>query len=418
MYELRKEQNMDILIARQPIYNRNLKVFAYELLYRENIKTNAYTEVNADLATVSVILGTFLSIGIENLTNGKPGFINFTANLLKSDIVKMLSPKYLGIEILEEIEPTDEILDICKELKNIGYTIALDDYVYNKSTKKFLHNANIIKMDFLQTSDNQLKDIVLKYKGKGIKFLAEKVETKESFIKAMAYGYDYFQGYYFSRPTLVQEKDILPMQVNALKVLELLQNDGYDVNEIASIISYDPGMAYKLLRIANSIIYGGRHKITKINNAIMRIGLKELQTWIFYILMYGMNSDKPDELIRQSIFRARATEEICRKKNLSSDITGFSLMGLFSLMDVIMDTSFDKILSYIRINDKITSALINPGDDIYGATIRVIRAYDETDWDEVEKAGKIINLTLDEYQDIYLQAAKWCDKIFDILLRE
>lgn len=409
---------MDILIARQPIYNRNLKVFAYELLYRNNTETNTYPEVNGDSATVSVIMGTFLSIGIETVTNKKPGFINFTANLLKSDVVKMLPTRYLGIEILEDIEPTNEILNVCKELKAIGYTIALDDYLYSESSKKFIQYANIIKMDFLQASDKQLQDIVYKYKRKGIKFLAEKIETKEDFIKAKSYGYDYFQGYYFSRPSLIQKKDILPLQVNALKVLELLQNDDCDINEIASIISYDPGMVYKLFKMVNSVFCGGRRKITKINIAIMRIGLKELQTWIFYILLYGMNADKPDELIRQSILRARAAEELCAKKKLSSDISSFSLMGLFSLMDVIMDTPFETILSYLSISKNITNALINPGDDIYGSVVRVIRSYDEADWDEAEKAGKLIDLSLDEYQDIYLRAAKWCDTTYDSLFIE
>lgn len=411
---------MDIFIARQPIYDRNLKVFAYELLYRKNAEVNKYIGDNPDpdIATVSVIIDAFLSIGIEVLTNKVPGFINFTNNLLTSGVVKLLPKDYLGIEILENVAPTAQILSACEELSAGGYTIVLDDYTYDDTSKQFIRYADIIKMDFLTSTDEQLRDIVRKYKNAGIKFVAEKIETEADYLKAIAYGYDYFQGYYFNRPAVIQSKDILPLQANALKVFEILQDEACDISDLVSVISADPGMAYKLLKLANSVIYGGRGRITNLTSAVVRIGLKDLQIWIIYIMMYGTNKDKPDELIRQSMLRAWAAEEICKEKKLSEAVSDFSLMGLFSLMDVIMDTSFETITSHIHIADDITTALTNPGDDKYGATIRLIRSFDDADWDEAQKAGSLIDLSLEEYQKIYLQALKKCDSVYNEVLGE
>jgi EAL and modified HD-GYP domain-containing signal transduction protein len=410
---------MEIHIARQPIYDKNLKVFAYELLYRSNAEADSYTgNPDPDAATISVIIDAFLSIGIETVTNNVPGFINFTGNLLESGIAKLLPREYLGIEILESVAPSAQILAACRELRDAGYIIVLDDYSHDNSSRRFIRYADIIKMDFLESTDEQLRLIVETHKSSGLKFIAEKVETEADYLKAVQYGYDYFQGYYFNRPSLVRGKDILPRQVSALKVFNLLQDSACDIGDLVAVIGADPGMAYKLLKLANSVVYGGRNRITNLTSAIVRIGLKELQTWIVYLMMHGTNKDKPDELIRQSMLRAWAAEEICKAKALNGPPSDFSLMGLFSLMDVIMDTPFDVIVSHIKISDDVTSALIDPGDDAYGATIRVIRSYDDADWDGAKRAGSLIGMSLEEYQDIYLLAIKKCDSVCNEMLSE
>jgi EAL and modified HD-GYP domain-containing signal transduction protein len=400
---------VEILFARQPIYDRNLRVIGYELLYRSVIDLNENLEADGDIATASVLIGAFLNCGIENITNRKLGFINFADNLLKSDIIKLLPNKHLVIEILETIDPSDEILDICGQLKKLGFTIALDDFVHNESTEKLVKYAKILKMDFLTSTNRQLHEIVQKYKKKGKKFLAEKIETREQFDKAKAYGYDYFQGYYFSKPVLIHRKVLMPLQSNALQVLGLLQDDDCDVRKVAQILNYDPGMTHKLFMLANSVAYGGRHRIRNISHALMRVGLKELRTWILFILMHGMHQDKADELIRQSIIRARIAEDICATKNLDADTSCFSLLGLFSLLDAIMDVPFRTIFLSVKIPEHIEAALLNPGDDIYGCVVQLLSAYDRGDWAAAEEAGGHIKLSLKEYGAIYFNAIQWCD---------
>jgi EAL and modified HD-GYP domain-containing signal transduction protein len=400
---------MEIVIARQPIYDKSLKVFAYELLYRSSAESKEYTAVDGEAATASVVAGTFLNHGVENVTDGKIGFINFTADFLKSDIIKTLPKEYLAIEILETVEVNEDILLACENLKELGYTIVLDDYELTPETQSLIDYADIIKMDFMNTSDNMLKAIVNKYDRKGIKFLAEKIETEEDFKKAKAYGYEYFQGYYFSKPTILQNRLVTPLQANAIKVIEIMRDEHCKVSDIAEVISYDPAMTYNLFKLANSAAFSAR-KVRAINTAIARIGLQELRTWVLFILMHDMNIKKPNELIRQSTARARVAEIICVKKKLGGKISDYSLMGLLSLLDVIMDTSFDEICSSMaNIPEHIKNALIDPGNDNYGCIIKMIRAYDDARWEEAEEAGENIDVTLGEYGEIYLDALKWCD---------
>jgi len=420
MYEEKKRQKslikaqepedikLDIAIARQPIYDKKLKVFAYELLYRNSSHKNACDEKDGDFATASVLAGAFLSCGIESLTDKKKGFINFTDALLSIESIKTLPSRYLGIEILESTKPTPEALKACSELYDLGYTIVLDDYTLGGPCDEFVKYAKIIKVDFLTSTDEHAWSVVKQYQHKGIQFVAEKIETKEAYEKARAYGYDYFQGYYFSRPAIIKSTLISPLHINVLRVLSLLRDEDCDINEVAGVIKYDPGIAHNLYRLANSVAYGAGQKVSTLKDAIMRIGLSELRVWLFFILTYSMYSEKPHELVKQSILRARAAEEICNYKNLG-DNPGFSLIGLFSLLDTIMDAPLETILSSIPMPEKLKEALINPGKDIYGAVINMIRAYDKADWNEAEQSGGQIDLSLNEYGKIYMDSLVWCD---------
>ena len=245
-------------------------------------------------------------------------------------------------------------------------------------------------------------------------FLTKKIETKEDFQRAKDYGCDYFQGPYFSQPSLIEHKSVTPLQISALKVIGMLQNDSCGVEEIASVIRYDPGLAHKLCRIANSVSYGTRYRADTLHSAVMMIGLEQLRIWMMFLLTYGLHDEKPNELIKQSMLRARIAEEICKRKSLSGGASGFALLGLFSMLDAIMDAPFEKILPNISIPEDIKTALQCPDKGgMHGAVIKMIRAYEQEDWDDAEKAGLQIGLGLGEYSKIYIDAAKWCDSRFE-----
>ena len=336
------------------------------------------------------------------------GFINFTDNFLAADCIKTIPARQLGIEIPEAATPTPELLNACIELSNLGYTLALDDNFVDNVSDEFSQYVRIIKVDFLKSTDAHARAVVKKYKSKGTKFIAEKIETKEAYEKAKDYGYDYFQGYYFTRPAVITSTLISPLHINVLRLLSLMRNDDCDINEIARVIKYDPGMVHKLFRLANSVVYSADQKVDTLNDAIIRVGLGELRLWLFFMLTHNIYSEKPNELVKQSMLRARAAEEISRQKNLG-DSPGFSLIGLFSLLDAIMDAPFDMILSDIPMPEKLKDALMKSDGDTYGYVINLIRAYDRADWNEAEQSGENIDLSLDEYGKIYLDAVEWCD---------
>ena len=192
---------MDTYVARQPIFDINEKTVAYELLYRSST-VNEYKHTNGDQATTDVIVNSFLNIGIKELSNGKPCFINFTEKLLKLGVPSYFNPLSIVVEILETVELTDEVLQICKELRALGYTIALDDFFisqWSDQTIQLLEYVDIIKMDFRTTKRNDRQEIIRFTKDRDIRFLAEKVETIEEYAEAKEDGFVYFQGFYFSR---------------------------------------------------------------------------------------------------------------------------------------------------------------------------------------------------------------------------
>ncbi|MCS0672034.1 EAL and HDOD domain-containing protein [Cytobacillus firmus] len=190
---------MEVFVARQPIFNSKEEVFAYELLYRNN-QVNAFPEIDEDQATAEVIINSFLNIGIDYLSEGKPCFINFTEKLLKLKLPAYFRPREIVVEILETVEPSAELVNICKDLKELGYQIALDDYVFNETNpfaRQLLKYADIIKVDFLNTPKDMREKIEMLVNHLKIKTVAEKVETRESYEEAKSKGYDYFQGYFF-----------------------------------------------------------------------------------------------------------------------------------------------------------------------------------------------------------------------------
>lgn len=242
---------MDIYIARQPIFDKNQRVVSYEMLFRSN-KHNFYNSVDGNEATCNVISNTFLTIGIDKLTGGKKVFINFTEELLLNETPAMLPKEYLVIEILETVNPTKEVIKICKKLKELGYTIALDDFVFKPKFQALIQVADIIKIDFLETVGLERKKIVDKLSNFNIKFLAEKVESIEDFRDAVSYGYTYFQGYFFSKPEIISAHDIPINDYSNIKILQMIHNNNFNLKVMEDIIKRDVSISYKLLRLINS----------------------------------------------------------------------------------------------------------------------------------------------------------------------
>ena len=248
---------MDIFIARQPIFDIRQNVFAYELLYRSGIK-NLYAGINGDQASSEVIGSSFLLFGLENLTMGKKAFINFTRKLLEDEVATLLPKESIVVEVLENVEPDKQMLSACIKLKELGYQLALDDFAYDPRFEPFIDLVDIIKVDFLQTSPQDRAALVQRIGNKNIKFLAEKVETKEDFNQALQAGYSYFQGYFFSKPNIVSGKDITSFKLTYLQLLQEIGKPDLDFDELEETIKRDVALSYKLLRYINSAAFSPR----------------------------------------------------------------------------------------------------------------------------------------------------------------
>lgn len=402
---------MEVFVARQPIFNLKEEVIAYELLYRGS-KDNAFPDIDGDQATTEVIINSFLNIGLHDLSEGKQCFVNFTESLLKSKVPTFFNPSSIVVEILENVEIDEDLIITCKELKELGYTIALDDFLVQEHSvyfPKLIHYIDIIKVDFLQTTKQFQEELVRKYHPYHIKFLAEKVETREEFLFAKHAGYTYFQGYFFSRPNIFSSHDVPVYLKTYYHILAELSKTEPDIDLIASSIEHDISMSYKLLKLINSPAFRPVNKIESIKQAIVLLGLNELKKWIYVLSLKSMeNNDGHDlkEVIKLSLVRGKLCEQIAHYLGYSHSAP-YMLTGMFSLIDTLMQRSISEVLEDLPLSDDIQNALLGKENELQKVLIWSIQI-EKTNWeiDDLPISTEVIN-------HFYVQAIEWASKLMD-----
>ncbi len=400
----------DAYIARQPIFDRGLNVIAYELLFRASLN-NFFENSDGTQASSKVIADTFLLFGIEKMTGGKKAFINFTRDVLLANYALLLPQKAVVIEILEDINPDEEIIAACQELKESGYEIARDDFIDEVTFKLLLDFTNILKIDFKETSTEVWKHMVDTYGPMGIELLAEKVETRDEFEQALEMGYHYFQGYFFSKPVIIQGKDIPASKLNYLKIISEINKPDLDFGSVEGIIKNEIALTYKLLRYLNSAYFGLRVKVSSIRQALALLGEVEIKKWVTLVTLANMGQDKPDELVSTAIARGKFCELISPEigfRNRSSDLF---LLGMFSVIDAIMDRPLEEILSEISLVEDIEAALLGEDNQlkkVYDLNL----SYEKGEWKTVAELSSGLKLDEVKLPALYLEAVEWANEIF------
>ncbi len=380
---------MDIFIGRQPILDKDENVVAYELLYR-NSENNRYDGLDHDSATIDVMVNSFAGIGIKEVGERKKCFINFTENLLLNRIPTYISPQYIVVEILEDVRLTDEVLEVCKELKNKGYIIALDDVSVNRNLDRVLPYIDIIKVDYLLMDVQEMKIMIETYREQ-ITFLAEKIETREQFEQAKELGFEYFQGYFFSRPVVLQGKDIAPIPTNYLLLLEKLNGSEPDIHEISSLIQRDLSLSYKLLKVMNSGTYFFKSKITTIKQAVVLVGLYEIKKLVMILMMSSLNRvDTQLEIVKMSLTRAFFFERIAKSVGVSKN--HLYMFGMFSLIDTLLSKNMRDVIADLPITNELAEALLG-NIDSYNLALKIIQGLERGSWLEIQSICRSLNLS-------------------------
>ncbi|CQR70744.1 EAL domain protein [Sporomusa ovata DSM 2662] len=400
------EQPNEIHVARQPIFDTALNVFAYELLFRSNF-INMYDGTDGDQATHSVIANSFLLIGMETLTNGKKAFINFTANSLQNNIPAMLPKKLVAVEILEDIIPNEKILRVCKKLKQDGYLLVLDDFVFKPQFLPFIELADIIKVDFRTTPRNERQQLIRRLQNYRVKFLAEKVETQEEFQDARSMGYSYFQGYFFCKPSVLSGKNLPAYKANHLHILQEINRPELELSQIEYIIKRDVSLSYKLLRFINSAFFGFKSTISSLRQALTLLGQKELIKWVSIVALKGIADNKPGELILESLIRARFSEILASGKMMKHRVADAFLMGMFSHIDVLLDRPLQEILDEIRLDEEIKYALLDIAPNQFSILYKLIQTYEKGDWEAYSGYAKELELNEQTVLKAYRESLVW-----------
>ncbi|MEO0249958.1 MAG: HDOD domain-containing protein, partial [candidate division WOR-3 bacterium] len=351
-------QNMDIFVARQPIFDARQNVYGYELLYRSG-SGNAYQATDGNQASLSVIRNTFLMLGSQTLTGRKKAFINFTKELLVSGIGLSLPHDQTVVEILEDVEPDESTLSACKDLKKAGFLIALDDFTLTNFTQEaFLEIADIVKVDFTLTAEADRAKVIERFQGQQKKFLAEKVETKQDFLAAVKKGYSFFQGYFFQKPVIVSGKDIPAIKLNYVQVVNEVNRRELDFYELERVIKQDTSFCYTLLKYINSAYFGMREHITSIRHALVLLGESEVRKWASLVLFTFIGYDKPSEIIVTSLVRAKLCELLARPAGMPGCESELFLVGMFSMLDVLIGRPLPEVIETMHLSDDVKNTLL------------------------------------------------------------
>jgi c-di-GMP-related signal transduction protein len=403
---------VDVFVARQPIFTNRQKLFAYELLFRDSYE-NACTCADGDQATSDVICNSFFAIGMNILTGGKRAFINFTENLLKKEIPLLLPKEVVVVEILETVEPTPALIAACIKLKQAGYLLALDDFVFQAKFIPLLDIADIIKIDFLTTIGHDRKKVINDIGKRNIKFLAEKVETRADFEQAVKFGYSYFQGYFFSKPIVLKGNDAPTSKVNQLRVLKVLHElnkENFTFEAIEKFIMYDLALSYQLLRFINSAAFSLTNEISSVKHALVLLGKNEIIKWISLIVMRTVGDNKTDGILVTSLVRAKFCELIARKVGLKSRESELFMMGMFSLIDVFIGRPLKGIMKELPISEAVKGALLGDANE-FSLVYRLILSYEGADWPTVTAHAASLGIEEGDIPESYKKAVYWADEI-------
>jgi EAL and modified HD-GYP domain-containing signal transduction protein len=403
---------LEHFIARQPIFDTKGRVYAYELLFRSGLH-NYFDCDDADHAAASVIANSNLLFNLDEMTGGTKAFINCTHTVLVKDLMTTLPRQQAVVEVLEDVEPDEKIIEACRRLKSLGYTLALDDFVYHENFEPLLELADIIKVDFLLSDVEEQERLAKTMIPRGIKMLAEKVETHEVYEHAKQMGYQLFQGYFFAKPVIISRKDIPTNKVQFLRILKDIHAQEVDFKKLALTIQSEVSLSYKLLKLINSAAFALRHKVTSILQALSLLGLREIRSWVSLLSIASMADDKPAELVVSSLIRARLCEQLAQPCKMGDRQSDMFLMGLFSLLDTIMSRPIDEILEEITVEDDIVEALTGePGT--LRSVLDLVIAMEKGEWEEVSRLAAELQIEEQPLSAAYLDAVKWAQDIYNI----
>lgn len=398
---------MNVFLARQPIFDQEMNVYAYELLYRSGDHSMLD---DGNQMTGEVIYNTIINFGLDQVLNGRRAFVNFTKDTIVNDLPKLFSNDTLTVEILEDVKPDQEFIDQCSRLKSEGYTLALDDFVLDYEYEEIVDIVDIIKVDFLLTSRVERKQIVDKHKHRNIKFLAEKVESQEEFDEAVSMGYDYFQGYFFSKPVLVTGTEIKAFNATYALMLKELSEDEPNFDVLENIVKQDYSITFTLLKLVNSAAFYSRNRITSVKQALTMLGLKELRRWISFLMIKESAKDKPDELVRMSLIRGRMLESVLKRTVLKRRASEGFLLGLFSLIDVILNRKMEDLVLDLPLEADVIDALYEK-EGIFNDILTVIKQYEKGVWFFQDSPLERLGMDLEIFADAYVESLEWVSKI-------
>ena len=409
--------NYQIFLGRQPILDREGGLQAYELLFRSGMHGdgNRACILDPTHATATVVANAFVEFPTNEVLGPYRGFINVDHEFLFSDMIEALPPHLAVLEILETVVPTAEVVARCRQLRDKGFTLVLDDVVQvEEDSRPLLALADMIKVDIVKLDDGKLRDLVDELRLFGKKLLAEKVESVEQFDLCKALGFEFFQGYFFAHPVVIVGKKLSPAQVSLLRLLGLIMRDA-ETSEIENAFKIEPGLVVNLLRLTNSVSSGLSIKVTSLRHAITVLGRQQLQRWL-QLLVYT-SRDHPgsgvNPLQQLAATRGRLMELLAARAQAND--REFSdqafMVGIMSLMPALLGMTMGDILDQLPFVPRVRQALFGQ-EGVLGHLLYLAECTEQTDMELIAEAcARIPGITTEFLADCLADAMYWANNL-------
>jgi c-di-GMP-related signal transduction protein len=393
-------------IARQPILTREEQIFGYELLFRDGVE-NYFRAPDQDEASRSTLDSSIL-LGLDVLCGNRRAFVNCTRDVLLKDYITLLPSNQAVVEILETVTPDDLVLAACHRLKEAGYTIALDDFTIDDPRHVLTDLVDIIKVDLKRTSLDEATQLVQRYGPWRCRLLAEKVETREEFFAARKAGFLYFQGYFFCQPEVLSTREIPANRLHYVRMLQAVSREELDVREIEKHIKTEASLCYRLLRYMNSAAFGFSNEIHSVRHALSLLGEREVRRWVRLVATLGAGQKKSSEVVLSALARGRFCEVLSPKvQHGDSDLF---LLGLFSLMDTMLETPMNVLLANVPVDQDTKTALLG-GSGRLSPIYQLMLARETGNWKNSAEFAQQLHLSESEVAEAYWQAMQWAREV-------
>ncbi len=394
-------------VARQPILNLNERVFGYELLFRGGFENNFPAAVDSDDASRYVLDRSFLE-GFDVLCDGWFAFVNCTRELLLAEFITLLPPDRTVVEVLETVPPDKDVAASCRGLKDVGYLIALDDYVMDDPRESLIEVADIVKLDIRSTPPAEMAAMEKLYRKSGCRFLAEKIESRQEFEATKNIGCTYFQGYFFRKPEIQRSRLIPTNRLNYIRLLQSASRTILDLREVEDILKCEPSLCYSLLRYLNSATFGFSSGISSVRHALSLLGENDTRRWIRLVALLAAGQNKPSDLILSALVRARFCELIAN--DILEPEPDLFMMGLMSLVDSILEIPMSRILETITLDAEIQTALLGKASRLT-PVYQAMLAQEAGDWGRLSELAKGMFVSEQDLEQKYWEATQWAWQI-------
>jgi EAL and modified HD-GYP domain-containing signal transduction protein len=392
-------------VARQPILEQSGRLFGYELLYRDASQEEE-EPVGDDLAAARVLSDTVLALGLDTLTGGLPAFVNLTRSLLMSEAGTLLPKASTVLELRNDLAVDEEMLEVCAGLHRQGYSLALDGFDPRSDAARLLPYAKFVKMDVLSTSAEVMAALSGQLGPKGIRLVAEKVETTAAMQEARAWGCGLFQGYFFCSPTTFSAEAVPGRRPAYAGLLAAINEPNLTVNELEDLIKHDVSLCLRVLKCINSAAFGLRHEVRSIRQALLLLGINQIRKWASVWAVAGLNTGGASEMVTMALVRARCCELVGVKTANAELGSQYFLLGLCSLFDAMLGRPMAEAIQELPLSSMLRAALLGEPNEAR-SVLDVIIAYERGEWDSAIAGAELLGIGGDLIPASYADALKW-----------